>query len=83
MLDFTFVGIYIQMLCCEDQFNRDLFLGADSLDTVELVMAFDWPGDRYDPFSEGDEIAIALVRRVMKTEAFDYTDGRNRLTIGL
>lgn len=54
-----------------------------SSETDELVMAFDWPGDRYDPFSEGDEIAIALVRRVMKTEAFDYTDGRNRLTIGL
>jgi len=54
-----------------------------SSETDELVMAFDWPGDRYDPFAEGDEIAIALVRRVMKTEAFDYTDGRNRLTIGL
>ena len=37
MLDFTFVGIYIQMLCCEDQLNRDLFLGADSLEGCRHV----------------------------------------------
>ena len=46
-----------------------------------LSMRFVWEGTRFDPVTDGDELSAKLILASCDSESFEYSDGRNTLSL--
>ena len=46
-----------------------------------LVMDITYAGEKYDPFSDGDELSASIVKKLTNSVEYDYSDKTNRLKI--
>lgn len=46
-------------------------------------MRFVWPGERFDPLEEGEELSVKLLRAYCPKYEFSYENGKNDLNVYL
>ena len=54
-----------------------------SEESGKLRMRFVWPGERFDPLEEGEELSVKLLRAYCPKYEFSYENGKNDLNVYL
>ncbi|MCR5330871.1 MAG: hypothetical protein K6E62_06745 [Lachnospiraceae bacterium] len=55
---------------------------AEYFDTDEsLTMIINYCGEQYDPFLDGDELSMKLVKKLASESEYCYEDGNNRIKV--